>query len=394
MARRARDPLDGLAQIPAGSLDPAANPFAAREGAVPPVFGGRDRVLSAARADLERLRAGRPAARRALEGLRGTGKTALMARMRGAAREVGVATAHLEADPGPGVVAMAVVELRATVEQLLGRGQRATRRLGTLRSLKVGPGGVELSWAGPEDHNLLEALILDAARVAQARGSALLITLDEAHEAEATLLKPVVRALHRAGQDGLPAAAWFAGLPGTLQRLIAHGQTYAERIALFELVMLDMDAVAEAIAGPFADHGVAMDDGVIARVHRECEGYPFFVQAWGEALWTACADGRRVTMKDAARAASGAASRADDLMQIRWQRLSRRARPYVRAMAALGGEGPWRTADVAGHMQRTAKSVSPARADTIASGVAAPVDRGLIGLTIPGFAAWVRRHQP
>lgn len=36
-----------------GALDPAANPFVARDGAVPPAFGGRDEILAAARVDLD-----------------------------------------------------------------------------------------------------------------------------------------------------------------------------------------------------------------------------------------------------------------------------------------------------------------------------------------------------
>lgn len=395
MARSSRgDPLDALARSRPSALDAAANPFSAGAGAIPPAFGGRDEVLEAGRVDLSTLARGRPAAGRALEGLRGTGKTALMARVRRAARDLGLGTAHLEADRGKAPYAIAVGELRDAVGHLLTVGRRTARRLGTLRSLKLAPTGVEIAWAGREDEHLVEALVLDAARVAEHRGTGFFMTLDEAHEAEEALLKPVLRALHRADQDGLPASGWFAGLPGTAQRLIAQGQTYAERIAVFELGMLDRDAVADAIARPFAAAGVSVEPAVLTRVHRESGGYPFFVQAWGEALWAACSDARQLRARDAAQAAPAARSRADDLMRSRWQRLTEQARAYTRAMAILGGDGPWRTGEVAAAMGRRASSASPARAALLASGAAAASGHGLIGFTVPGFAAWVRRHQP
>jgi len=145
-------------------------------------------------------------------------------------------------------------------------------------------------------------------------------------EAEHGLLKPLLKSLHRCDQDGYPMSGWVAGLPGTVSRLITRGQTYTERIALYPVGMLDRPAVDRAVREPFAVHGVVVDDEVIAVVHRESGGYPFFVQGWGEALWNATARADRVTVADVDAAGVEARIRADDLMRARWSRLSPRVR--------------------------------------------------------------------
>lgn len=222
--------FDDLPLRMGGALDPASNPFVPRDGAVPPAFGGRDEILAAARVDLEQLRVGRTAARRALEGVRGVGKTALMAFVRRVAAGGGLLTAHIEADPGGDPTQAARLELVGLLDAIV-PDRRARQALRGLRSVKLGPAGVELAWDGPHDDSLVEALALDVGRAAAARGVGALLTLDEAQEAEPGLLKPLLKALHRCDQDGLPLSGWVAGLPGTVGHLIAQGQTYTERVA-------------------------------------------------------------------------------------------------------------------------------------------------------------------
>lgn len=382
--------FDELPRLPGGAFDPSANPFVARDGAVPPAFGGRDAILGAARVDLEQLRSGRTAARRALEGVRGVGKTALMAYVRRVAGRGGVLTAHIEADPGGDSTRAAGRELLALLDALAPT-RRAREALRGLRSVKFGPAGFELAWDGPRDDALVEALALDVGRAAAARGTGVLLTLDEAQEAEPGLLKPLLKALHRCDQDGLPMSGWVAGLPGTVSRLIAQGQTYTERIALYHVGMLDHPAVDRAIREPFGVHGAAVDDEVTVAVHRESGGYPFFVQGWGEALWNATARAERVTRADVGTARSAALARADELMRARWTRLRPSVRGYVRALASLG-EGEQRTGAVAATMGQTPQAVSRQREEVLGSGAAWAPTRGVVAFTIPGFAAWVREN--
>lgn len=361
---------------------------------MPPVFGGRDDVLAAARVDLAQLRDGRPSARRAIEGLRGTGKTSLMARVRAVAEQAGIVTVHIEADPGGDPVADTTDELRRAATRLLPARGKVRKAISGLTSLSVSPSGLELTWDHDRDQRLIQALVVDAARIAGSVDRGLFITLDEAHEAESTLLKPILKGLHRVDQDRLPGGGWVAGLPGAVSHLIVAGQTYTERITVHDVGLLDRDAVGAAIGPPFAAAAVTVDEMVIDRVATESGGYPFFVQAWGQALWDACATPGRLDAADAARAAPEARRRAEDLMRFRWQRLTEGPRRYAFAMAELGGEGPWHTRDVARRLDRTAHQASPLRATLIDSGAATATGYGLIMFTVPGFGAWLRRTQP
>lgn len=375
-----------------GRLPVAENPFRARDGGIPPVFAGRDGVLIAARATIGQLAAGSPAGRRAVEAPRGLGKTALLAAVAREAVARDFIVVRLEGDPGEQATAIASEIMGRTLSDALGPLGRAGRRLRGLQTVKVGPGGVELTWEGPRDAGMLEFMILDAARIAQRRGTGLFVTLDEAHEAEQSLLKPVLRSLHAADQQELPATGWVAGLPGTLNRLIEQGQTYAERVAIERLGLLVETDVALAVERPFREAGVEVDPIAMERVIRESGGYPFFVQAWGEELWTHCRDGRTVTARDAAVAASAVHARSDDFMAARWERLRGQQRDYASAMAGLGGEGPWATREVAAALGRTPKQMSPARAALLASGTAHAPSHGLVGFTVPNYADWVRRN--
>jgi len=66
-------------------MDRRNNPYAPGAGLQPPELAGRDRLLSDASIDMDRVLAGRPAKGLILLGLRGVGKTVLLNRLRSAA---------------------------------------------------------------------------------------------------------------------------------------------------------------------------------------------------------------------------------------------------------------------------------------------------------------------
>lgn len=98
-------------------------------------------------------------------------------------------------------------------------------------------------------------------------GSGVLMNIDEAHE-DLAATATVVQGLHRTGQHGDPMTAVIAGLPGTAAG-VARVVTYAERLRVTEVGLLNADGVAEALQGPFADHDVAIDDDVVDTVARQ-----------------------------------------------------------------------------------------------------------------------------
>jgi Cdc6-like AAA superfamily ATPase len=60
-------------------MDPVANPYAPGAGTPPPELAGRDELRQSVHIAAERIRVGRPAKSLLLIGLRGVGKTVLLA---------------------------------------------------------------------------------------------------------------------------------------------------------------------------------------------------------------------------------------------------------------------------------------------------------------------------
>lgn len=384
-----RDPLDDLT-VPAGqgALDPAANPFAVAPGAIPPHFGGRQDVLEDARAALQELLAGRAVGPRAiLEGVRGVGKTALMARMRTAGGNAGLVVVHVEAN-GEDATARASAALLEAINQVA-RRRRLGRVARRLTSVRIGPTSVELAAPEPTTASV-RALLSDLGTLAREASRGVFVTIDEAHE-DVALAAGLVGALHACTQDHAPVAAYLAGLPGTRQR-IAKELTYAERIPVDEIGMLTADEVAEAVREPFADVDVSVEDAALEALAEASGGYPYFVQCWGRALWNAATDPDRVDMSTVSAARPAAMATITRFLSDRWGSLAARQQDYVAAIARQGShEAP--TGEVARALGKTTAQASYLRSALISRGVLYAPEHGVIGITIPGLAEWVREHR-
>jgi ligand-binding sensor protein len=57
------------------------------------------------------------------------------------------------------------------------------------------------------------------------------------------------------------------------------------------------------------------------------------------------------------------------------------------------GDGPYQVADIARAMNRTQKSIGPARASIIYKGMIYSTDHGYLDFTVPLFADFIRRKH-
>lgn len=365
------------------------SPFKPGAGKVPPSFGSRDEPLRTAKAMVDRLAVpADPVAMPLLRGVRGVGKTALMAYVRHHAARVGAIPLHIEADANdPDLAATCQALVRDAMPLLSRAGDLASR----LQSLSIAKGEIAFHPAGDRGDANLEALLYDLVLLADARSVGLMLTVDEVHEAEDTLLRPLVRAIHRHAQDSRAFGVMLSGLPGAADRLLTEGQTYTERLTTHDLGMLDLIGVTEALREPFReDAEIDVADEVVDHVLGDTGGYPYFVQLWGDALWDVLPDRRDVRLSDVARAQRLVDARRDDFFARRWHRFpSGRARALTRALAHRGGTA--RMAHLAtdlGHDEQ--KALSDARANLIAAGHLHAPMRGYVAFTVPGFDGWLR----
>ena len=373
-----------------GALDPAANPFRPGMGRIPPDFGGREPALRQAKIVVDRL-----ALRSAPEfvlyrGVRGVGKTALLAYVRQRAVDREILTVHLEADRGDEDLIVARETLLRDAGPLLRTApERVLERLSGIRVAGV---SISVRNAGTPA-STFETLVGDVAVLAQATDRGVLLTVDEVHEAGDLLLKPLLRAAHRAAQDGLPFGLLLSGLPSAAENLFDEGQTYTERLHRVDLDLLDRAGTTEAIRSPFARHDADVDDLVLDVVHDGSGGYPWFVQLWGEALWDAARRPDRIELQDARAAGEVVHARTEAFFADRWRRVpSGRATLLVLELAAQGGNTA--VADLLDVLDLTHQAIAPARRALLDLGLAWSPGRGRLAFTVPGFASWILRTKP
>jgi hypothetical protein len=384
------NPFEDVAAPAAGALDPAANPFRPGMGRIPPDFGGREPALRQAKLVIDRLSRRLAPEFVLYRGVRGVGKTALLAYVRQQALTRDILTLHLEADRDDGDLVAGRQALLRDAGPLLRRATPAA--LERLAGIRVVKDVVTLRDAGTPAATF-ETLIGDLATLAATTDQPILLTVDEVHEAGDLLLKPLLRAAHRVAQDDLPLGLLLSGLPSAAESLFDEGQTYTERLHRIDLDLLERDGTSEAIRGPFARHGTEVDDLVIDVVHDGSGGYPWFVQLWGEALWDAARRPDLVELPDARAAGEVVHARTEAFFADRWRRVpSGRAALLVSGLAEHGGEAA--VADLLDELGLTHQAIAPARRSLLDLGLCWAPARGRITFTVPGFASWILRTRP
>ena len=131
-------------------------------------------------------------------------------------------------------------------------------------------------------------------------------------------------------------------------------------------------------------------------LYAATDGYPYFVQAYGKAVWDV-APRSPVTPGDVAVAVPEAeAELAVGFFGSRFERATPAEREYLRAMAGLApsrgdaADVPVTTAAVAEVLGRKPSSLSPARDALLKKGLVFSAERGAIAFTVPHFGAFLR----
>ncbi len=391
-------------------MDPVRNPYAPGAGQRPPELAGRDAELAAVEVALERASRGRPERSTVLVGLRGVGKTVLLNALRSRAIDRLWGTAKIEARPGHSLRRPVASALHLAVRDLGARHrdpQRVEQFLGVLKAfaLRAAPDRATLRerWqpgidvpvqagradTGDIEIDLLEVLV-DAADLARDVGTGIALFVDEMQDLTLEDASAVCAAFHEISQQGLPFVLVGAGLPHVPATLSAS-KSYSERLFRYVRVdRLDRPAADQALAAPAADEGVAFTPGALAALYACTDGYPYFVQAYGKAVWDV-APASPITEDDVAVAAPLA--RADlgvGFFGSRYERATPAERDYLRAMAELSADGAVATAEVAAALGRKPSSLSPARDALLKKGLVYSAERGSIAFTVPHFGAFLR----
>lgn len=389
-------------------MDPRRNPFAPGAGTPPPELAGRDALRERVAVALDRIRAGRAAQSVILYGLRGVGKTVLLAAMRRDAEAAGLSVITIEAPENRSLPAVLAPALRAALlrlDRLKGAGDKARRALSALAGfvkLKATYGDLAIAIEhdgepGLADSGDLEADLTDLigalGEAASERGTAAILFIDELQYVPEEQLAALIVAVHAASQNQLPVTLVGAGLPQLLGQM-GRAKSYAERLFAFEPIgPLDAAAAEAALRNPIEAEGESIDQDAINAIYAATEGYAYFLQEWGKQSWDV-ADRSPITAEDVAVAQQSAIAQLDQsFFRVRLDRLSPAEKRYVSAMAQLG-PGPQRSGEIAQAMEVKVTTVAPIRSSLIAKGMVYSPGHGDTAFTVPMFDAYIRRTMP
>ena len=388
-------------------MDRVRNPFTPGAGSRPPLLVGRDAQLEAMSVAVQRMGLGRFERSILLTGLRGVGKTVLLNEFGRIAEEHGWIHEHLEATEDTRV-ATAIASLSRRVLLELSLKERAKERartaLGALRAfvkvhVATGDGGAltidfeprpGLADSGDLDGDL-GGLFREVGETARDAETGVLLTIDEIQYLGRNELGALIVGLHRVSQLGLPLLVAGAGLP-SLPGLAGEARSYAERLFSYvEVGSLNDEDARRALIEPVEHEGADWMRVAVDRVISQTEGYPYFLQEFGKQAWNVAA-GPMISDIDVD---SSVALALDDLDQgffrARIDKTTDAERDYLRAMASLGGPGPYRSGDVSRAMGKKTTQTGPIRDSLIKRGLCFAPRHGLLAFTVPMFDQFIRR---
>ncbi len=287
-------------------MDRRTNPYAPGAGTPPPELVGRDELIEDAEIALDRLRNGLAAKSLLMVGLRGVGKTVLLNRMLLDATDRGFECVPVEAPEdrslpgalaGPLNSALIRMSRSAAARELSRRARRALA--GFVGAMKLGFEDITLSIDIDKEEGVADSGDLDtdltsllqvAGEAAKARGTALVLFIDEMQYVEERQLGALIAALHRTAQRQLPVTLIGSGLP----QLVGHAgsaKSYAERMFSFpEVGPLSDEAAARAVEAPAKRLGVSYSPAALDENSADYGMLPVFPAGVGRRL-LACRPG-------------------------------------------------------------------------------------------------------
>lgn len=390
-------------------MDPRRNPYNPGAGLRPAALAGREGDIETFEILADRARHSLTSRSIVFSGLRGVGKTVLLAELAGRALErewlvVQVEAEHTQPDHFPTALAVELANAVRRRRSWLSRASdKVTVALGSITSFQaaVGADGISLGIEripGRADTGKIQFDLVDLAETvgaaAKEAGIGVAILIDEMQELTTEQMSAVCRSCHRAGQSALP---WFViggGLPN-LPTYLAEAESYAERLFDYRLIDRLTEADASfALVAPAAEQGIAWEPDAVQFLLDESRGYPYFVQQFGKTVWDAAAGPDTITLEDATIGITEGQQQLDiGFYSSRWERATRAEREFLRAMALDEGR-PSRIGDITERLGKaSSRSLGPARANLIGKGIVYSPEHGMIAYTVPGMADYVRRRS-
>lgn len=329
-------------------------------------------------------------------GPRGVGKTSLLRKAQHLARGRDLATVFVTA--GNGALTAVITD---EIEQLTrdwGQGEVLRDWLERAKVTFKAPGflDVELTRRGgvpPEATRAFREVVTNAARGALDDGKAgLVLFVDELQSADTASLRTLAYAWQEL-QDAhppVPAAVIAAGLTHTPD-VVTDAITHAERFQYRTLRDLQPAEAREALTVPATDLDVSWSTQALQAVVERAQGYPYFIQLYGDQVWHAAGDpepGSVLTMEDVETAQHEVDVDLTALYRSRWSKATPREREILTAMAQAARPLVERKV-IAASLGVESTALSMARRSLIDKGIVHAPKHGVLAFTVPGFGDYI-----
>ena len=257
--------------------------FAPGDGQMPLHIAGRRlerSVLSGMLAPLTREQPKAPSHNAAIHGPRGLGKSVLLADLEAKAKAKGVDAILMAADDIPTPERL----FEATLGRKVPSSESATRMGGGKILL---PGVIKAGGEASASYCFqgMSTLEWRNALADQCRRRPLLLMIDEAQTLDLTVAKTLLSSSQIIRRQA-PFALIIAGTPGLKSHIAKAKTTFWERLSVgdLQLELLDHQSSLEALRQPLGheEFGLAHDEDALHAMARNSDGYPYFLQLWGD----------------------------------------------------------------------------------------------------------------
>ena len=361
------------------------NPFRPSAGATPPEIIGREGLLDEFDYGLT-LGSGAPGLLTIFTGARGIGKTVMLGAAHDLAREHGWAVVSETATAG---FMGRISEYMRRLTEELGDGPQVRR------ITAVAAAGFSVTTQLPPERQVAwRSLAEDLLRLLDARGTGLVITVDEIHAADRGELAQLAASVQHFIQDRLPIGLVFAGLPAAVSDLLNEGvKTFLRRADKIDLHAAAVRDVEASFTETFAVAGFNVTPDLLRQSAEATGGYPFLIQRVGYFLW-------RETENNDGTLAAAAVERAIDATNRRNARtvieaalaaVSAKYMEFLRAMAR--DDGPSTAGDVGRRLGAKTNLIANYRSRLLAAGLIEPAGHGKVDFAIPGLRQSLRSNS-
>lgn len=221
----------------------------------------------------------------------------------------------------------------------------------------------------------------------------LIVFIDEIQGADDSGLKALGYAWQhlQAHPKGLSAMVLAAGLSHS-QDVVANAVSFGERFQYVPITNLDAEAAEHALVAPAREIGVTWEPDALDAVLSVTQGYPYFIQEFGEKMWTTAeypSTGTVLTLAHYHTALDEFLQSRARMFRSRWVHTTAAEAKMLTAMASLG-DYALRRREVAAQMEMTTTAISMARRSLMDKGLIEPDGYGLLRFTTPGFGDFIR----